>query len=188
MPGEKTPQVESHMAGPFQLWTPKPVPQPNGITTELPCDDVDALDAALSSLAGEALALSDGHGPDANGDLTWMLPKVIPLTRTGTKPYVTLNLDFKLLSHSKGRDRIDMVIEGDCGTPGELRLRFSSSFLSGSGPRGWQLHLVTPHPIMAAPLAQDKPLVPPELADEPEEDAEDAAKRRRDDIFKKMFS
>lgn len=169
------------MAGPFQtlgLRPSSPPLLPSGPATDVPCGDIGSLDSSLASLTNKTLALSDGHGPDANGDLTWMLPKVIPLTRTGLKPHVTLDLEFRLLGHITGRRWITILIEGDCGTRGELRLGFQSS----GGPDGWQLHVVAPA-VPVPPPAHEKP---PELADEPE-DAEDSAKRKRDDIFKRMF-
>ncbi len=177
------------MAGPFQLWPSSPPPlKPGGAASPMDCDDIDALDAALAAMSPvngvlyKTLALSDGHGPDSNGDLTWMLPKVIPLTPTGVKPYVTLSVEFRLISHSKGRAWIDLLIEGDCGTRGELRLGYPSS-----GRRGWQLHVVT-HPC-ATPSpnpACGNAAPPPELADEPKKDDKDSSKR--DDIFREMFS
>ena len=165
------------MAWPFSsLWTPKPTLKPSGITTALCCYDINALDTALRAVSkGEMLALSDGHGPDANGELTWMLPKVIPLTRTGNKPFVILSLEFRLLGHKVDRVWIDVILEGDCGTQGELRLVFPPPVSANA--RGWQLHIVAPHQGAQAP---------PELMSEPE-DAENSVKRKRDDIFRKMF-
>lgn len=173
------------MSGIFQLWPSKQPPlKPNGTTAPVDCRDIDALDAELALWYGGTLALSDGHGPDSNGDLTWMRPKVIPLTRTGTKPYVTLDVEFKLIGRSRGRSWITLVVEGACGTQGELRLNYPSSSLvsASTGSRGWQLHVVTPHRVAAPP-----PAAPPELADEPEKDDEGSAKQKRDDIFRKMF-
>lgn len=160
--------------------------KPSGITKELPCYDIDALDTALLALStGDVLALSDGHGADASGDLTWMLPKVIPLTRISNKPFVTLSLEFKLLDYNKGRSWINIIIEGSCGTLGEMRLNFGSAPTSNSRAnlKGWLLHLVTHHQVASAP---ESPQAPAELASEPE-DAENSVKRKRDDIFRKMF-
>lgn len=168
------------MAGPFQFQSPKslrPPLRPSGTVAAARCDDIDALDAELAALVGRTLALSDGLGPDANGDLTWMIAKVIPLTRTGLKPCVSLSpVEFELLGHSRRGDRIDLAVEGGCGTRGELRLQYPRS--------GWRLYVVTP---IAPPSAAPTPAAPPELADEPEKDAEDSARRKRDDIFRRMF-
>lgn len=175
------------MAGPFQTpWSsPKPPLLPSGPVAEVSCGDIDALDASLAFLTDETLALSDGNGPDADGDLTWMLPKVIPLTRTGLTPYVALDLEFRLLGHTRGRRWITLLIEGRCGTWGELRLGFPSF---APGPKGWQLHTVTQRTAAPQNPAHENPPSPPELANEPEDaDAEGSAKQKRDDIFRRMF-
>jgi len=193
---QKIAAIESRMLGSTQPWTPKPPPlRPNGTTAPVGCDDIDALNTALATLRGKTLALSDGHGPDSNGDLTWMRPKVIPLTRTGTKPHVTLDVDIRLVGHSRSRNWITLLVEGACGTRGELRLNYpSSSMVPRPGFKGWQLHVVTPHPSAVAPLppsddplARENPPNPlPELANEPEKDTE-GSEQKRDDIFRKMF-
>ncbi len=172
---KKIAAVESRMAGPFQFPSsskpPKPPLKPNGTVATTKCDDIDSLDAELSALVGKTLALSDGLPPDANGNLIWMTAKVIPLTRTGLKPYVSLSpAEFKLLGHSRGTRRIDMTVEGGCGTRGELRLHYPRS--------GWRLYIVRPAAVKPPPAQQQ-----PELADEPA-----GCGRRRDNIFRKMFS
>jgi len=168
----------------FARWTSKPQPlKPNGTTVPVDCDDIDVLDATLGTLRGRTMALSDGHGADSNGDLTWMRPKVIPLISTSTKPYVTLDVDIRLIGHSRGRCCITLLVEGACGGRGELRLSYPSSSMVPHTAKGWQLHVVTPYTAAAHANAT----IPPELANEPEKDAEGSARQKRDDIFKKMF-
>jgi hypothetical protein len=165
-------------------------------TRELP-DDIDALDAELGTLRGQSLAMTDGFH-------TWMRLRVIPLTPSGQKPTVVLgDVEFLLLGHSRAHNYLELTVEDAAyGTQGTLRLTFPAS--------GWRLHAVlptapawavppgawgtprsappqadadAPHPPPGAPDAPDQPPTAP-----PQADAEGAARRKRDAIFRRMFS
>lgn len=178
----------------WNLQVPKNPPPtvPSGPVTDLPCDSPDDLDAALVSRVGRKLALSDGYG-------TWMHPRVVPLIRGPKHPTVTLDTEFELVGHSRPKsNRIDLIVEGVCGTRGELRLMWPQSAYSfPPGPRGWQLHLVGM--IVVGQLfgctggtgPPDHPHTPepeppiPEL-EEPD-DPDESVKRKRDDLLREVF-
>ena len=148
--------------------------QPTGLTRELP-DDIDALSAELRTLrTGQLLAISDWSG-------TWMRPRVVLLVPLGHRPTAVLSgVEFLLLGHARGKDRLDLTIEGAAsGTRGTLRLAFPQ--------QGWRLHAVARQSAPAQPPPAAAP--PPASAPAPARaDAEKSARRRQDDIFRKIFS
>lgn len=185
--------LESRMWNLQILKTP-PILPPSGFLTDLPCDSPDDLDAVLASRVGRTLALSDGYG-------TWMRPKVVPLIRGPKRPTTTLDVEFELVGHSRPQsNRIDLVIEGACGTRGELRLMWPrSAYGFPPGPRGWQLHIVGMIVIAPCctgaigPTSLPDPLGLEPSTPEPEEpvtsnDPDESIKRKRDDLLREMFS
>ena len=153
-----------------------PNPPPPGGTRELP-GDIDALDAELGALRGLSLAMSDGSG-------TWMRLRVVLLVPGGCKPTAVLSdVEFLLLGHSRHpasgiSNCLELTVEDVVfGTQGTLRLMFPAS--------GWRLHAVLP----ATPASTATPSAPaPASSAPPQADADESARRKRDDIFRRMFS
>jgi len=169
---------------PFNRPAPPPALAPNGKTTELP-DDIFALDGKLAGLHGKTLAMSSGGA-------AWMRPRVIPLVPNGRKPTVYLSVECTLVSHGRHGNTLELVLEGECGTRGTLKLTFP--------PQGWKLHLVeanAPAPTAPNPTVKpsgdkpkEKPEPPAELAngEEAAPEEEDSVRKKRDDVFRNIFS
>ena len=165
---------------PFNRPPPPPPLAPKGKTTKLP-DDIFALDGRLAGLRGKTLAMS-------SGGTAWMRPRVIPLVPNGRKPTVYLSVECTLVSHGRHGNALELVLEGECGTRGTLKLTFP--------PQGWKLHLVeaiapaAPNPtVKPDEKPEEKPKPPAELGGggAPEE-AEDSVRKKRDDVFRNIFS
>lgn len=146
--------------------------------------------------------MSDGFG-------TWMRLRVVLLVPSSKPTAVLSDVEFLLLGHSRHPafgtlNYLELTVEDVVfGTQGTLRLTFPAS--------GWRLHAILPTaPAWTAPPGAwgtprssppqaDAPRPPPgapQQADAPDQpptappmaDAEGSARRKRDEIFRRMFS